>query len=694
MTRTLVTTMFRVVAPTALILGVACAPNRPVEPVLTGGNMPGQTDSVYGTPPDPIPDLPPLPPSASPTGREPRLIWTAERQGVWNRMVQDNHPRYQHIRGKCDRARSGSPVYGDRGLWCALVYQMTGDVAAARTAWGLAGPLVTGAPSSANDVRENYLENAILFDWLYPALTPAEITAAIAGLNVWGNFALAIGTPQYVGGLRTSDSDAAVGYYFGLAMTDLATRGMPGHVDWLSATQTGGPGTLPVGGVTATGVNRATARNTIAEYATVRAAGGQWIESSGYDQGTVQLLAIGVEAVRTALGTAPDPFPEVRQFLRAAANFNTQIVTGDLRQAVQWGDEEHPRDFQGRLYKRMGMLAGIAGATAGSVEASRALGLINALSQQYGATGYGSAEPMARFYLLYDPYASAGSWQHQTSYLADGGGHLVVRTANTTFSAMMAPRVDVDHELNYLGNFQLYRNGEWVVTNPLGYAGPSVEGESTNGMLVAGLSSMRQKGVDRIEQGSSWWAITGSTSGSLYASGYWSPPPTFLSGWTRTVVYLQRNGVDHIVTVDRVAMQDPRTLGSFDRYRAADQARINGALGLLQWIVHAPVPPQGSGNRWTWSTAGGQPVTVTALGAPPAAHVLNESTMWSASGNFHQAELKHQLRLVPQFTGGSTVLRHVVSVGASSPNITVNGDTISIDGTQVTVTATGVQVSN
>lgn len=678
---------------------VACAPQTPIAPTLSGNPTSPTTDSVYGTPPDPIPEIPTAPPpppptaSGSPTGREPRLIWTAARQGTWSRMVQDNHPRYQHIKSKCDRARAGTPAYGDRGLWCALVYQMTGDVTAARTAWGLAAPLITGAPTSANDVRENYLENAILFDWLYPALTPSEVAAAIAGLNTWGNFALAIGTPQYVGGIRTGDSDATVGYYFGLALTDLATRGMQGHVDWLSATQVGGPGTLPVGGLNATGNNRSSARNTIAEYATNRAAGGQWIESSGYDQGTVQLLALGVEGVRTAIGNQPDPFPEVGQFLRAAANFNTQIVTSDLRQAVQWGDEEHPRDFQGRLYKRVGVLAAIAGATSGSAEAGRALGLVNALTQQYGATGYGAAEPMARFYLLYDPYAAASGWQHAQSYLTTGGGHLVVRNGGTHFSAMMAPRVDVDHELNYLSNFQLYRNGEWVLTNPLGYAGPSVEGESTNGMLIAGLSAMRQKGLVRMEQGSNWWSVTGSTSGAMYANGYYNPPPAFLTDWTRTVVYINRGGVDHIITVDRVTMQDPKSLPSFDRYRAADASRINNALGLIQWIVHAPVAPTGSGNRWSWSTTGGQPVVVTALGPAPTGHVLNETTMWGGSGNFQASELKHQLRLVPQFTGGSTVLRHVVSVGASNPSITVNGDVITIGSTQVTVTATGVQVS-
>lgn len=680
--------------PLLAALAAGCAQPRVEEVPVTGtsSNNPVATDSVYGTPPDPIPTDPgPPPATASPTGREPRLIWTAQRQATWDRMVAEQHPRFLHIKSKCDRAKTGSPAYGDRGLWCALHYQMTGDVTSARTAWTIVAPSLTSPPANANDVRENFIENALLFDWLYPALNATERAQAIAGLNGWANYVLAVGTPAYVGGMRTGDSDAMVGYYFGLAATDLATRGMTGHVDWLSATQTGGPGTLPVGGVIATGINRSTARNTIAEYASVRAAGGQWIESSGYDPGTVVLLVMGVEAVRTAVAPQADPFPEVQAFLREAIDFNVQIITPDLLESVQWGDEQHARQFRGRLFKRVALLGQLAGATAGTIESGRAMGLIDALAQQYGWEGYGALDPWARFYLLYDPYAPRASWQHNTVYTAAGRGHMVVRTGNTLFSGMMAPPSGVDHQLKYLSDFQLYRNGEWAVTHPLGYAGPAVEGEGANGLLTAGLSGMVSRGPDRVESGPGWWAITGSTSGSHYDGSYYNPPPAFLNLWQRTVVYLQRNGVDHVITVDRVDMQDPRQLPSFDRYRSADQARITGARGLLEWIIHTPVPPTASGNRWNWQTAGGQPVTVTALGGTPTAHVLDETALgWTS--NFPASELRYQLRLVPAFSGGQTVLRHVVTVGNPGTVITVSGDTITIDGVQVIVTASGVQV--
>ncbi len=669
-----------------------CAPQRADDgPDLgTLSDNPLPTDSVYGTPPDPIPTLPPPPATASPTGRDPRLAWTPERQAVWGRMVTENHPGWQHIVSKCNRARTGSPAYGDRGLWCALVFQMSGDVSAARVAWQVAAPLITVPPTNANDVRENFLEDAILFDWLYPALTDTERNSAIAGLNTWANYALAIGTPQYVGGMRTSDSDALVGYYFGLAATDLATRGMPGHVDWLAATQNNGS-VLPVGGLVATGVNRNTARNTITEYVVNRSAGGEWMESSDYDQGTVALLALGVAAIRTAV-PGSDPFSDLAPFLEAAAAFNAALVTDDLAQGLQWGDTEHPREFATRLFRRVGALGALAGVTQGSLGSAKAMGLLDALGQRYGTIGSSAAEPLNRYYLTYDPWAPRAAWNADATVRADGRGHLIARTNTTMFSVMMVPRTDVDHELLYLTNLQLYRNGEWAVTNPLGYGGPAVEATAANGLVIAGLGAMTTRGPTRFESGNQWWAYTGATSGQFYAPPYYQPPPTFLNQWQRTVVYLQRNGVDHIVTVDWVDAQDPRALPDFNRYRPADQARISASGGLVQWLLHAPRQPNSVGSTWSWTTPGGEPVVVTPVGYTPVATTISEQTLWAGNSAFHASELGYQLRLTPTFTGGSTVLRNVITVGEANPTITSSGNTITIDGVQVIVTPTGVQV--
>ncbi len=168
-------------------------------------------------------------------------------------------------------------------------------------------------------------------------------------------------------------------------------------------------------------------------------------------------------------------------------------MTEDLQSAVQWGDVQHPREYLGRLYKTVTMLGMLAGAAEGTVESGRAMGLIDALAQRYGWQGYNSIEPNARFYLLYDPYAARAAWQASPGFVADGRGHLLARTVSTLFSAMMVPPTGVDHSGAYLSDLQLYRNGEWVITHPLGYAGPAYQGESVNGLLIAGLSGMDQR---------------------------------------------------------------------------------------------------------------------------------------------------------------------------------------------------------
>ncbi|HLK56030.1 MAG TPA: hypothetical protein VKU00_05685, partial [Chthonomonadaceae bacterium] len=68
------------------------------------------------------------PPAAanSPTGRNPHLFWTPQRQAVWNQMVAQNHPWWVALQGWA----SGTVAkYGDIGDYAAIAYQMTGNPA-------------------------------------------------------------------------------------------------------------------------------------------------------------------------------------------------------------------------------------------------------------------------------------------------------------------------------------------------------------------------------------------------------------------------------------------------------------------------------------------------------------------------------------------------------------------------------------
>lgn len=658
------------------------------------------------TPPPPPPVTPPAPPpvvpgvpytgpdTVSPTGRSPRLIWTPQRQAMWIRMQREGHPLFQLLQNNCLAAVSGSPRYGDRGLWCALLYQITGNVTYARTAWNLVLPALMGPPSSGNDAREETIENAVLYDWLYPALSPAERDVAVAGLNSWAGWALAIGTPAYVGGIRIGDGDANVGYYFGLAAIDLATVGHSAHVNWLNATQTNGS-VVPIGGLDPTGIDRQTLRNTVAWFVTQNGNGGEWDESTEYNLGTQVLLAMGAEAIKTATGV--DHFPEVTAYLAAAARSQSYFITPDLNQTVQWGDIEHPREFTGRLWTLDTWLGTLAGVTENSGGAGAyTKGLLEAIFSRYGMTGYLSGEPWARFFLFYNPYAASVDWNAVApAKFFQGSGHLFVRAQNELFEARMASRTFEDHELHYLSNFQLYRNGEWAITHPQGYAGTANQAIGVNSLLLAGLNAMSSRGADATQSGNNWWSITGSTNGMFYDMPYYDPPPSFVRTASRTVVFLQRNGLDLIVVQDAIDMDDPKSLPNYSRYRAADAAAIAAAPGLIQWVMHAPVAPNVNGNVASWSTPGGQQVSVTTLSPTPSTTTISQERSVLSTQNYVASELNgYQMRVTPVgYTGGQIVLRHVIVVGGQAPAMSLNGNTITIGGTTVTISAT-VTVTN
>ena len=78
----------------------------------------------------------------TPTGREPRLIWTPERQAVWSQMRADfdaspSSPRtlggryYKLIKTNAECACR----YADTGLWATLMFQITGDRRYIDLAW-------------------------------------------------------------------------------------------------------------------------------------------------------------------------------------------------------------------------------------------------------------------------------------------------------------------------------------------------------------------------------------------------------------------------------------------------------------------------------------------------------------------------------------------------------------------------------
>ncbi|MBX9625357.1 MAG: hypothetical protein K2X82_16240, partial [Gemmataceae bacterium] len=586
--------------------------------------------------PTPAPVGSPMPADAaapSPTGRNPTIGWTPYQQAVWNRMKAEGHPWYKMAISLANATGTRAEQYGDIGSWATLAYQMTGDAAYAQKAWAKIRPKITVDPGSANYIRQTFLQYARFYDWLSPGLTAGQKAEYAAGLNRWAEYSLGINTPKYTGGFRVGDSDQTIGQYFGLAFTDLALG-----TNWLSRSA----GTLPVGGLTATGSDPTTVRNAVAGYVQ-KSAGGEFLESTEYNLGTLQLLFQGVQGVRTATGK--DYFPEVTALIPQVARAQLYSLTPDLRDSFQWGDTEKPGALE--LYYRGSLLGTLAGLTRDDPAVGPYVqGAFNALGAKYGLTGYGSMAPLeVGVFGFVDPYAPAKDWRgalpagltavaggQGIGYFRDGWG-----ADGALLATQMPTRISVDHEVAGFGDFRLYRKGEWAVNHPLGYGGVAVGGDVMNTLLVAGLSSMYQRGVVAAETGANgaYQYSAGTTGGAYYNPyGYYAPPPAFLREWTRSTFYLPSadGRSSTVVLFDRVNATDPRSLPKYDRYAAAERSRIEKAPALVQWQINAPVAPTVTAGGLSWATAGGQQVQVSTLtAAPQTTTVVRQADRWAGN---------------------------------------------------------------
>lgn len=610
----------------------------------------------------------------SPTGREPRLLWTGERQAVWSQMRSDYeaNPQSPPTLGgqyfKLIKANAECKCrYADTGVWATLMFQMTGDRQYVALAWNEIESFLklTGQGLSGNYAREYAAENVLLYDWLYPGLSSSQRSTFLAKLNE--QFEMALTNPSNPNApVRTADSDQTVGVYFGLAFLYVATGDHnPKAAEFINRPH--------VGGLNATARDRSTLRNAIFDYVTM-AAGGEWIEGAEYNLGTVRLLLLGAEGVRTATGR--EYFPEIARWLPSAVTRPLHIITPDLKQSYQWGDTEHPGNFQGRLANWMttnGILAGVGDSTI----APYMQDLITRLVGRYGVSGYLSAEPLARMFFTYNPYlVAAPSSSLPRAWFAQGQGLLIVRTGWDEGASMFGAHVPaqqqyVDHQVGYVGDFQLYRRGGWAITHPLTYAGPGITGEGVNTLLHSGFGSMLEF---RDALGAEWDAegtfayVAGATGGQKYATDYYQPPPTFLHEWTRSLVYLPAGspGVDAIVVFDRSHADNPRALTRFERYSTADRNKVNESPVVRQWIIHMPVTPSIAGDTISWETPVDSLRVTMLLPRERTTTTVNESQKWGTSVTASQK--KWHVRIEPQSEQAwHTFLNVVQAHGGAAP---------------------------
>ncbi len=586
------------------------------------------------------------------------------RRAVWAQMIANKHPFMTILLDAAKKTGSASPIYNDFGQWAAMAYQITGDRNYAASAWARIRPIISKDPANANWIRENGFELALLYAWLRPALSDADAAIYAKGLNRWCEWCNAINTAQYVGGWRFADSDQTIGQYMTCAITDGLTK-----TKWLKYGK--------VGGLDVSAANTSsTARNAIAYYVKL-ASNGQWPESSEYNFGTLKLILLGAAIVNQINGR--DCFPEVTALIRELADAMPFELTTSLKTSIQWGDDEHPRSTW--PWHRLPCYAVVAG-----LNPSHG-GMAKLVMDYWREVSHsGRWEPgIWRAVYVYNPYATTRPTTVEPSRYYGGLGMSRFKTDHSLFHAHFNPKLGIDHDVDYFGDFLLNIDDEFVINHPIGYGGLIPTSVGTNSIILAGLRNAPRGGprTSAFQSGKDWCAASGTISGPFYSAGYYGPPPPFLDGWVRSIVHFSPN---IIVVRDRLKIIDPRKLPRLNRYSARDMAEIKAMPALTQWVIHSPVSPTIGKNRLDWPTAGGKPIACRFL-TPTAQHfVVFDEAKISGFGSI-RSEQKWQTRLLNDATDQTIVA--VLSAG-KEPTATLNADgSVSVNGQKVQFAADG-----
>lgn len=575
-------------------------------------------------------------------------LWSPQWLATYQRMRSENHVWWTLINNNCALSGTSGQRYSDNGMWCTIVYKVTGDTTAAQkaaTRWLAANPQV----ANDNHRREEFVDACIQFSALRPTLTPTQEATWLNRLNAWATQSL---------GTRLVDGDQTIGTTLGMQCLDQVAG-----TNWSAQI-------APMIAKTQGYINGF--------------AGGELDESMEYNSGTSVLLMMGIAML------PPNTYSNVDTFLRDHAKYHPFSVTGDLRQYVQWWDDQNPRDFTGRLFRKMTNWM----VTQGMTLDPSLQQLITSTVTKYGATGYQSAEPWARSFLFYDPYAPVGVVVNGL-HLSTARGHLYTRTPNTTVFLVASNPSNEDHEWHWTFNAEVYRDGEWVITMPRSYGEwPAYRGEGSNGLSLAGLGAMSSRGMTRAETGQAggvpWSSISGETNGPLYDAGTYDPPPSYVNYAGRTSFTTEVNGWTVLITRDMVDMKDPRTLPKFNRYRNSGlwmhQQWITAAEGLPWTVWHSPVQPTRTGDQIAWTTPGGQSVTIDFYSDASIRDVMvDEKTLVGIAAS----EQKWHTKL----NTSAPVLWSVVRIGRGTPPaISRSGDTITVGARAVKITPTAITV--
>jgi|GEM_PF-3770266 len=584
------------------------------------------------------------PTNNSPTGRNPRILWTCDTQGLLSRAWAEYKKSPDFPRSHAASLMKLETTFAHTGVTdamaSAVVYQASGDIAYAQDAYNVAVAILKGGccpNSNDNFYREALLRFCVLYEWILPGISDQQRGVFLALLKGTMRDALHLSespTPRWV---RLEDSDQVMGFYFGIWALHHITNGTDPEVEaaWNDPR---------MGGLEATGENTtSTVRNAIRYYIHTMSAGGEYIESSEYNPGTSLIFLLGYKAMLVAY--AHDYLPEIAEFADDYALRFIYMITPGLEDSYQWGDDERPGQI--RIgYSWSWPLSEILAVIKGTPNAAAAQDFFLRLAERYRYGQNVDLQVSAASYGLamgYDPYQPRSNFQTLPPCKAMPGQGFVFChrgwTKNDSFfgGQIQNSQMFVDHQPDFFDDFQLHRDG-WAVTHPITYAGVSLTGHGANGLtfydgLYGRAWEFRRQTAQ--ESGDDYAYLAGTTGGSYGQQHVSDVEPTWNHEATVSLVYLPSptNAIDTVVRFYRFYAKSPLGLcnveapgNCFDAYHPQAFRTIFSTKPRRDISLHLVNRPVCFENECTWKTKEGENGVVTTILPLSFEHTVQQET--------------------------------------------------------------------
>jgi hypothetical protein len=324
------------------------------------------------------------------------------------------------------------------------------------------------------------------------------------------------------------------------------------------------------------------------------AKGGVWVESEAYNLTTNRTLLMSA-----AIGGI-DRYPKIKQHLLDLGEQYRWHHTPDLKDIVQWGDEEHPHQFT--LHHRIPLYHVIAGL--GGDPSGKLLHLAKALQPTPDSAFWISH---ADSLLTCDParLPELPVVEHPVGVRQAANGLLIHRTPESVVSVFCPNNVIaggwVDHQMTQW-NLTWWHRGSWLVPSVTGYAPWSKNHNGSEGYGLQLCLDKRMLPATITPQG---FRVEMETWGPHVWQYLYEPPPSF-TRMRRRVVEFDGRGFTVEDDVDQV---DPRTLPNYQNY-GGSKSVIENALAPLEqfWHTSPGSIPKPNAGGFDWLAVGGTPM--------------------------------------------------------------------------------------